>query len=46
MVNNDAMVLLIARSEGTFHLPLKSSRTRAPTLDLLLVEVTQVLDAR
>lgn len=34
MVNEDGMVLFTAMFEATFHLPLKSSRTRAQTLDL------------
>lgn len=41
IVNEDATVLCTAEFQATFHLPLKSSRTRAQTLDLLSVEVTK-----
>lgn len=40
------MVLPTAKFEDTFHLPLKSSRTRAQTFDLLPVEVTQMLKVK
>lgn len=46
MVNEDTIVLPIAKFEDTTHLPLKSSKTMVQTLNLLSVEATQILEAK